>query len=215
MAKKKGKKKAILKRLVAKRGERSRKRKEVKKGKKQNSHLIREKTEKAFRESASLAEEEEFKSLHFDQEILTRYLMDVERREVSESRLFLQRGVEDVMTISFLEEVKERLKTYHEQKMVQNRERATVARFVLGWLEHDYPPSEIPFFLVLFLRDVKNNPLSDTGPIWKILQPFHPTRIISPESREKGLISIPTPVTTKEEEKEERDKRYPHIILPK
>ena len=229
MAKKKGKKKTILKRIAAKRGERSRKKRETKvkdKGSTSGkSREIREQAEKAYRDSALLAEMEEFSTLHIDGDLLTQYLEDAKKRGMSEPNLFLQEGIDHVMTVSFLEKVKEFLNAYHEKSMTsaknEDRAKAVTARFVLGWLEQGLPPSEIPFFFTLFLRDVKNHPLADTGQIWKLIRPFLPPRIVAPDRRIQSdapsiLASSPGPAPSKEEKKEEkRDKRYPHIILPR
>jgi len=214
MAKKKGKKKAILKRLAKRRGERSRRKRLDTTRSPGISQEARQKAEKAFKDSALLAEREEFKALHFDQDLLALYLKDVEKREIKEPRLFLQEGVQSVVTISFLEEAKERLRSYHEGKKNEDEEGATTAQFILKWLEQELPPSEIPFFLSLFLKDVKNHPLSDRGQVWKLIQPFLPSRIETPQS---GILlsERSSPPSKEKEEVEERDERYPHIILPK
>lgn len=230
-----------MKRIAAKRGERSRKKRVAKEkgggsaspaggrargsGSAGGSQEHRNRAEKAYQDSVRLTEREEFESLHFDRDLLTRYLKDTQKRGVKEPRLFLQEGVAEVETVSFLEEAKDRLRAYLEKKRMdhppmtdrkstenEERESATTARFVLGWLDHPIRASEIPFFITLFLRDVKDHPLADTGQIWKLIQPFLPSRIVTPDKQ--SLLTQPPSSPEEKEPKEKRDRRYPHIILP-
>jgi hypothetical protein len=225
MAKKKSKKKAILKRISTKRGERGRRKKETKgRNRGEVSKELRERAENAYHDSVLLAQKEEFSSIHFDQDLLSRFLKNIIKRGEEDPKIFIKEGINEISTISFLEEIKVQLNIYSQKKNDEERVWAITARFVLGWLNQGLPPSEIPFFHSIFLRDVKANPLSESGHIWKLLKPFLPTRILSSESTltkpgATGLItdplSPPKESERPEDEKEEKDDRYPHIILPK
>jgi hypothetical protein len=225
MAKKKSKKKAILKRIATKRGERGRRKKETKgRNREEISKELRVKAQNAYHDSALLAQNEEFGSIHFDQDLLDRFLKKIIKRGEEDPKLFIKEGINEVSTITFIEETKDQLSICAGKKNNEERELAITARFVLGWLNQGLPPSEIPFFHSIFLRDVKANPQSDSGQIWKLLKPFLPNRILAPETAltkpaATGLItdphSPPKESDRSEEEKEEKDDRYPHILLPK
>ncbi len=198
MGKKKKRKKDVLKRLAKKRGERSRRRKGISKSKPMIPHLplAEEELKEALRGSADLIYAEELSDIHFPADELTSYLEEARKREDAEPEEFLIRGVSRLSTPSFLTQAKERLANLRTSAAANDAQKAS-SSVVVKALDAGISPSSIPFFAALFIRDAKDNPLSDDAAIWKLIYPFIPSRILTPER--------PT---------EEKETEYPHIIVP-
>lgn len=198
MGKRKKKKRNILKHLAKKRGNRSRRRKRVARPKMvASAHPgTEEKLKEALEGSAGLTYAEELSDIHFPSEDLTSYLEEVRKRETTQPAEFLREGVSRLSTPAFLSQVKEKLLDF-QRSAAPGDPRRTSSSVVVRALEAGIPPSSIPFFAALLVRDAKNHPLSDDAGIWKLIYPFIPSRILTPGKRP-----------------EEKESEYPHLILP-
>lgn len=208
----KKKKKKVIDKLAKKRGEKAAqsrlKHKKPPKVSKKRRRLTKEErlaVEEALRSSPILLSAPEFVSVHLDQEKLTGYLEDVKERELEDSEEFLSRGIERVLDEEFVSEIKMRLKRHilvNEEEDPFSSRCARVVLFFTGALNE---LAKIPFFAALFIRDVKDHPLSDNPIIWNLLSTYLPSRIVKPEE-ESG--------PSDDENKVKRSEKYPHLVLP-
>jgi hypothetical protein len=211
MAKKKNRKK-VADRLARKRGKRT-----------AESRLKRKRMPKTSRKETGLGEEErrvaeialmrspmilsspDFSGVELDRSKMTEYLEEVKTKNLEDSREFLSAGLKRLVDSQMLEEIRAKLANHVEAQKDENPESALCASVVLSLAERLTDLSGIPFFMALFIRDVKNHPLADDPVIWKLLTPFLPSRIVKPEE-EKGA---------EEDAGFAKSEKYPHIVLPK
>ncbi len=189
----------MLKRLAKRRGERSQRRKKFSRPRAVAStpSEAEERVGEALKRSVDLVYADEFSNTHFPLDALTSFLEEVKEREKIEPQGFLREGISRLSTPTFVSQVKERLQAFQRSADDVNPQDAPAA-VVLKAIEAGVPPSSIPLIAALFIRDVKDHPLSDDARIWKLIYPFLPSRILAPEK----------PIEEKKESK------YPHIILP-
>jgi hypothetical protein len=210
MAKKKNKKK-VADRLARKRGKRTAesrlKRKRMPKAGKKETDLGEEErrvAEIALLRSPMILSSPDFSGVELDRSKMTEYLEEVRTKSLGDSREFLSAGVKRLVDSQMSEEIRVKLANHVETRKEENPESALCASVVLSLMERLTDLSAIPFFMALFVRDVKNHPLADDPVIWNLLSPFLPSRIVKPEE-EKGA---------EDGAGFAKSEKYPHIVLP-
>ena len=207
------KKKKVMDKLARKRGQRAaqsrlKHKKPPKTGKKRRKLTDEERVavEGALQRSPILLSAPEFVGVHFDREKLTGYLEDVKAREPEDPEEFLSRGIERVADEEFVSEVKMRLARHIQENEEDDTFSSYCARVVLFFTGALKELAKIPFFAAIFVRDVKDHPLSDNPIIWKLLATYLPSRIVKPEEEREP---------SDEEKKVKRSEKFPHLVLPK
>ena len=207
------KKKKVMDKLARKRGQRAaqsrlKHKKPPKTGKKRRKLTDEERVavEGALQRSPILLSAPEFVGVHFDREKLTGYLEDVKAREPEDPEEFLSRGIERVADEEFVSEVKMRLARHIQENEEDDTFSSYCARVVLFFTGALKELAKIPFFAAIFVRDVKDHPLSDNPIIWKLLSTYLPSRIVKPEEEREP---------SDEEKKVKRSEKFPHLVLPK
>jgi len=205
-------KKKVMDKLARKRGQKTAqsrlKHKKPPKVSKKRRRLTDEErmaVEEALRRSPILLSAPEFVEFHFDPEKLTGYLEDVKARKLEDPEEFLSRGIERVADEEFLSEVKMRLMRHIQENEEEDVFSSYCARVVLFFAGALKELAKIPFFVALFVRDVKGHRLSDNPIIWKLLSTYLPSRIVKPEEESKS---------SDEEKNVKRSLKYPHLVLP-
>ncbi len=211
MAKKKNRKK-MTDRLARKRGKRTAesrlKRKKMPKASKKRADLDDEQkriAEIALVRSPMILSSPGFAGIQLDSAKVTEYLEDVRKRGIEDPREFLSEGVNRLVDKEILKEIAVKLADHVEAEREENPESALSASVVLSLMENMSDLSVIPFFMALFVRDVKDHPLADDPAIWKLLSPFVPARIVKPKEEKEA----------EDEAGFARSEKYPHLLLPK
>lgn len=205
-------KKKLADKLARKRGRRTAesrmKRKKPPKVSKKSQELNddeRRAAEAALMRSPLLLSSPELDPISLDSERLTEYLEDVKSRGVDDSQEFLSRGLRELADEELLSSVKLGLTRFIESHREEDPEFALSASLVLSLMDRMEDLSSIPFFVVLFVREVKKHPMVDDPVVWKLVSPYLPSRIVTPETE---------PKPTADESRFEKSKEYPHLILP-
>jgi hypothetical protein len=210
---KKHKKKRVRDRLAKKRGKKKPKRKTPPPTSKKKH--TEEMLNRMMLSTLPLAGLEELRDVAFPPDKVDAYLKQAKEAEETEPILFARKGVEVSLTEEFLSTIKERLLAIVEKKETPQQLLASIDAY-FRLLGMGVAPPFIPFFLMLFARQVKAHPLSDDPKIWKYIVDFLPKKVVSPD--EGKTIIVPGQEQQQKVEKEDdekRDERYPHIILPK
>lgn len=211
MAKKK--KKKVVDKLAKKRGQRTAqsrlKRKRAPKVSKKASDLSaeqRQAAEVALLRSPLLLSSPELDPVHLDGDRVTEYLQDVRSRDLEDPKEFVSEGLRTLADNEVLSSVRMGLTKFIQNHQDESPESALSASLVLSLMERMEDLASIPFFALLFVREVKDHPLADDPVIWKLVSPYLPSRIVKPEEEakqpeEKGAF--------------EKSKEFPHIVVPK
>lgn len=210
---KKHKKKRVKDRLAKKRGQKKPKRKIPPPSSKKK--MTEDMLNRMMLATLPLASLEELRDVSFDADRVDGYLTSAKDEEETEPILFVRKGIEQSLTTDFLMTVRDRLLGVVESKSAPEQLLASIDAY-FRLLAMGIRPEFIPLFLMLFARQVKDHPLSDNPKIWKYIVDFLPKKVVSPD--EQKTILVPGQETKQEPEKkdeDERDERYPHIILPK
>jgi hypothetical protein len=210
---KKAKKKRIIDRLAKKRGKKKPKRKIPPPTSKKRA--TEDMLNRMMLATLSLSELEEMRDVTFSAEKLDAYLSKAKDEPEQEPILFVRNGIAQSITPEFLETVKERSLAIAERKETPQQILVSINAY-FRLLAMGIHPEFIPFFLMLFAKQVKNHPLSDNPKIWKCIVDFLPRKVVAPD--EKQTIIVPgqeQPPQQEKKEEDKRDERYPHIILPK
>ncbi len=208
---KKTKKKRVRDRLAKKRGKKKPKKKipppTSKKGIKQEA------INNLMLATIPLANIEALRDMEFDSEKLTTYLESARKEPEQQPIDFIRNGIKNVITPDFLNQINKRFVAVIEKKEASQQSLLSINAysklFSMGIL-----PEYIPMFIFLFAKQVKNHPLSDDPKIWKCIMDFLPKKVVTPEEGQTLIVPGREKLEEKKEE-EKRDKRYPHIIIPK
>lgn len=209
---KKTKKKRVKDRLAKKRGKKKQKKKIPPPTSKKR--IEPEVLNNMMLATLSLSDLEELRDIEFDNAKLDEYLKSAKEEPEQKPVDFIRKGIRNTITPNVLNKIKECFVS-----IVENREApeqlllsldAYFRLLALGML-----PEYIPLFLILFAKQVKNHPLSDDPKIWKYIMDFLPKKVVTPEEKQTLLVPGIKQPEEKKKEEEKRDKRYPHIILPK
>jgi hypothetical protein len=212
---KKNKKKRVRDRLAKKRGSKKPKRKIP--PPKSKRKITEETLNRMMLATLPLSSLEELRDVSFSHEKVDAYLKKAKDEEETEPILFMRKGIEESISPEFLTSIKDRLLDIADKKGTAQQLLVSIDAYfrLLGMGVH---PAFIPFFMMLFARQVKEHPLSDDPKIWKYIVDFLPKKVVSPD--EEQTIVVPGKEQQQQEEQDKkdedkRDERYPHIILPK
>ena len=208
----KKKKKKVIDKLARKRGQRAvqsrlkhKKPPKISKKRRRLTDEERAAVEEALQRSPILLSAPEFVEAHFDLEKLTGYLEDVKARKLEDPEEFLERGIEKVADEEFVSEIKMRLARHIQVNEGDDTFSSYCAKVVLFFTGALKGLAKIPFFAALFVRDVKDHPLSDDPIIWKLLCTYLPSRIVKPEEEKEP---------SGEGKRVKRSEKFPHLVLP-
>ena len=210
---KKAKKKRVIDRLAKKRGKKKPKRKIPPPTSKKKT--TEDMLNRMMFATLPLSELEELRDVAFSAEKVDAYLGKAKDEPETEPILFVRNGIAQSITLEFLETVKDRFLAMAERKETPQQILVSINAY-FRLLGMGVRPEFIPFFLILFAKQVKNHPLSDNPKIWKYIVDFLPKKVVAPD--EKQTIIVPgqqQPSQQEKKEEDKRDERYPHIILPK
>lgn len=208
---KKTKKKRVKDRLAKKRGKKKQKKKIPPPTSKKR--IEPEVLNNMMLATLSLSDLEELRDIEFDNAKLDEYLKSANEEPEQKPVDFIRKGIRNTITPDVLNKIKECFVSIVEKREAPEQLLLSLDAYfrllALGML-----PEYIPLFLILFAKQVKNHPLSDDPKIWKYIMDFLPKKVVTPEEKQTLLVpGIKQPEMKEKEEK--RDKRYPHIILPK
>lgn len=211
MAKKK--KKKVIDKLARKRGQRTAqsrlKRKGVPKVSKKAPNLTDEQkqaAEVALMRSPLLLSLPEFDTIRLDGERLTQYLEDVKGRGLADHQEFLSAGLRNLVDEELTTKIRLVLSRFIQSNQEDSPGSALSASLVLSLMDRMEDLASIPFFALLFVRDVKDHPMADDPVIWKLVSPYLPSRIVKPEE-EAGMPERKGAF--------EKSKEFPHIVVPR
>ena len=208
---KKTKKKRVRDRLAKKRGKKKPKKKIPPPTSKKR--IKQEAINNLMLATIPLANIEALRDMEFDSEKLTTYLESARKEPEQQPIDFIRNGIKNVITPDFLNQINKRFVAVIEKKETPQQLLLSIDAysklFSMGIL-----PEYIPMFIFLFAKQVKNHPLSDNPKIWKCIVDFLPKKVVTPEEVQTLVVPGREKLEEKKEE-EERDERYPHIIIPK
>lgn len=202
--------KKVVDRLAKKRGKRSvesklKHKKPPKVSKKAMSKEQKDAAIQSINESSLLLSAPQFAELHFDTARLTRYLEEVKAGGIETPEEFVREGLPKVVDDEFLANVRLALSGYVAIHKEEDPRSALSASLVLAIIGKGKDFLAVPFFVALFVREVKNHPFADDPAVWKLLSAFFPSRIVKPEQESKPA---------EEKDAPGKSEKYPHLVLP-
>ncbi len=212
---KKNKKKRIKDRLAKKRGKKKPKHKTPPPTSKKK--ITEDMLNRMMLATLPLADLEELRDVSFPTDKLDTYLKKTREEEETEPILFVRSGIEHSLTPEFLNTIKDRFLEIVEKKETPEQLLVNIDAY-FRLIAMGVRPEFIPLFLMLFVRQVKNHPLSDDPKIWRYIIDFLPKKVVSPDEQPTIVVPGQEQQSQQQQEKKEndkRDERYPHIILPK